>query len=218
MTNLSSEATGSTQNQQEKITSSLIAVTIFIILVIPAVVIAADLKSGIYENLALAVAPNGTVIGRYEESQGEGVSKNCSFFLRGKSRNGEATVITWSDHVLSGIVKAVKGGVDLKVAKGTEHAGCGLVLLPQISDGLALDLVRQTKWLDLVRITTERAVLHTDPSGSGETRGFLHKGTTVGVITRRNGWLLVESIFQQKAKSGWIRESEAKQPKPPLPQ
>lgn len=176
---------------------------------------AEELKSGFYENLAMAVGRNGAVVGVYKENQGEGVTKDCSFFLRGASTNNEALVMTWSDRLLPGTVKAINGGVVLKVENGTDHAGCGLVLLPQISNGIELDLVRLTKWLDLQEIIAERAVLHSAPSSKWKSNGTLHKGAIVGILRQKDGWIQVEPVFQAIRIVGWIQSREAVRLTPP---
>ncbi len=176
---------------------------------------AGELKSGIYENLAIAVGRHGAVVGVYKETQGEGVTKDCSFFLRGSSANNEAHVVTWSDRLLPGAVKAINGGVDLKVNNGADHAGCGLVLLPQISTGIVLDLVRLTKWHDLQEIIAERSVLRLVPSHKGKSKGILHKGALVGILRQKDGWIQVESVFQLPSIVGWIRTRDAGQLLPP---
>lgn len=187
----------------------------FALLALPGEASAMRLISGIYENLVIAVDTKGNVVGRYQESQGEGVSKNCSFFLEGKIKSGKASVTTWSDRVLPGVVTAVKGGVELKVANGRDHAGCGLVLLPQISGGMPLDLIQRTKWLDLRRICAVGTMLRAKPFISQEPASPLPKGTTVGVLAEKDGWLLVESTDLETRKRGWIRAGEATRPKPP---
>jgi hypothetical protein len=53
---------------------------------------------------------------------------------------------TWSDRQLPGVLTAL---IELKVPGGREHAGCGLVLLPEISDGIPLDLIQLTALQDL---------------------------------------------------------------------
>lgn len=176
---------------------------------------AGELKSGVYENLAIAVGRHGAVVGVYKENQGEGVTKDCSFFLRGSSANNEARVMTWSDRLLPGTVKDIPGGVDLKINNGTDHAGCGLVLLPQISTGIVLELVRLTKWLDLQEIIAERAVLHLVPSHKGKLKGVLRKGALVGILRQKDGWMQVESVFEPHSTVGWIRSREAGQLMPP---
>jgi hypothetical protein len=213
---MTSSSKGATRSMQEGNLRRRLPFILFVLaLVIPIHCIAGELHSGIYENLVLAVDPAGDVIGRYEESQGEGVSKNCSFFLKGKARSGEANLITWSDRVLPGVLRAVKDGVELKVPSGGDHAGCGLVLLPQMSEGIPLDLVRRTKWLDVRVVAAEQAVLHPKPADSRQTVGFFPRGTMVGVLTKKDGWLLVESTQLEHKKVGWIKEGEAKEPTPP---
>lgn len=166
--------------------------------------------SGTYEGLALAVGSDGKVTGMYREVQGEGVEKTCAFYLIGRVTGQEIKVATWSDRVLEGTLKAVKGGVELKIPRGREHTGCGLVLLPEIAEGIRLDLVRQTQWQELRKVGIKRVRIYAEP-GKRPLKRLLVKGDVVGVTVKdkEGKWLQVEEVGGKPA-GGWIRDGDSK--------
>lgn len=176
---------------------------------------AEQFRPGIYENIIVAVDKSGNITGRYQESQGKGVRKTCSFYFKGKAKGGVAEILTWSDRRLPGELRALKDGVELKVPAGRGHAGCGLVLLPQISEGLSLDLIKQTTWLDLRTVPQHGAKLYAKPITSGQVIGTVPRGVTVGVLERKGEWLLVESTSLNSKHKGWIPTAQTKCPAPP---
>jgi hypothetical protein len=176
---------------------------------------ASRFESGIYEGLMLAVDAQGNVTGFYREEQGEGVTKTCSFFLSGKATSDETSVITWNDETFPGTIKSEKGGVKLKIARGREHPGCGLVLLPQISDGITLDQVIKAKWIGLRKIVRQRVYLHSEPVSSKKLRAFVVKGDVVGVVSESGGWLLVEYPGRTMTTKGWMQASDTMKWDPP---
>ena len=171
--------------------------------------------SGFYEGLMLAVDSEKNITGFFREEQGEGAVKKCSFFVSGKATSNEINITTWNKEVFPGTLKAEKEGLKLKIAKGREHPGCGLVLLPQIAEGLLLDQVYNSKWVGLRVISSRRAYFHSDPVSLKKLRSFLVKGDVVGVLSENNEWLQVEYIVGKKTTKGWILATEAAKPTPP---
>lgn len=169
-------------------------------------------SSGTYEGLSLAVDRQGNVTGYFREEQGIGVTKSCSFFLTGKATSDEIELLTWSDLVLGGKLRSVRDGVELKIPEGREHSGCGLVLLPQIEEGLPLDMVGKANWTHLRQVPKKVALY---PTASSEKQsGSLRRGEVVGVITEKAGRLKVETLGQKKI-GGWIQADAAMQLKAP---
>jgi hypothetical protein len=153
---------------------------------------AAKLESGVYENLMLAITHDGHLIGYFKEEQGEGVKKRCAFFLAGEVRDGDAELTTWSGPALRGRITAQKDGVTLAIPKGREHPGCGLVLMPEVATGVALDRIAAAPWLDLRQVAVDRAYFFEDPQGNKRMRAYLVKGDVVGVLAEHGEWLKVE--------------------------
>jgi hypothetical protein len=176
---------------------------------------ASRFESGVYEGLMLAVDAQGSITGFFREEQGEGVTKTCSFFLAGKATSDEISVVTWNDKVFPGTIKAEKDGVRLKIARGREHPGCGLVLLPQISDGITFDQVAKAKWIGLRRIVQQRAYLHSEPVSSKKLRAFVVRGDVVGVISESGEWLQVEYPGRKMTTKGWLQANDTMKLDPP---
>lgn len=167
---------------------------------------AARPAAGLYEGLMLAVSPQGTVTGHYVEEQGEGVVKRCAFSLSGQlAPGGEAAVSSWSNVQLPGRLKFDKGGVTLTLPEGSQHAGCGLVLLPQIATGLALDLVAPAQWVELRTISVDKASFFENPQSPKPRRAYVVKGDVVGVLAEKDGWLQVEYPAKGKRVAGWLQ-------------
>ncbi len=186
----------------------LLCAKVFVLLAVCLSACAGDsqprLTSGYYEQLMLAVDAQGKLTGYYREEQGEGVVKTCSFFLTGNGTSGEIPVVTWNDEVYPGTLKAQKGGVTLKIEKGRDHPGCGLVLLPQISKGLDLDHVASAQWSELRQIGKERTYFHSAPQASKVLRSYVAAGDVVGVVAERGEWLEVEYRGKKATSKGWI--------------
>lgn len=158
-------------------------------------------SSGTYEGLSLAVDRDGSVTGYFVEEQGVGVTKTCSFYIKGKATSDDIRIITWSDEVLKGKLRVVESGVELKIPEGREHTGCGLVMLPEIEEGIPFQLVRKASWAHL-RWVPKKVALYSTAS-SEKPSGFLNRGEVVGVIAEKAGWLKVETLGVKKME-GWI--------------
>ena len=163
-----------------------------------------DLRPGRYEGLMLAIDRQGRVTGYFREDQGQGVVKSCQFFLSGRKRGVRADVLTWSTIALPGRLAMTVDGLLLKLPKGREHAGCGLVLPPQIDTGLTLDKIFDAGWQQLRRVAVERARLHPRPDAD-PGRAFVVRGDVVGVLERQGDWLRVEHQSDSRSTRGWIR-------------
>jgi hypothetical protein len=104
---------------------------------------ASILQSGVYEGLMLAVSSGGSVTGYYSESLDEGGKRTCAFYLAGAmAKSGDAEVTSWSSVQLPGRLTASANGVTLAIPDGQTHAGCINVLIPEINEGVELDVTR----------------------------------------------------------------------------
>lgn len=174
----------------------------------------AELKSGVYEGLMLAVSPDSDVSGYYRESQGDGVTKTCSFFLAGHGKT-KASVVTWSDESFPGMIKAVDGGVVLQIEKGRDHPGCGMVLLPTISKGLALDRVADSNWIGLAVAAAPKTFLFGQPQEDQQGRSYVVAKDVLGIVSARQGWLEVEYVNGDRRTTGWVKEGDVRKVSPP---
>ncbi len=177
--------------------------------------VTARFRSGHYEQLILAVDPRGRVTGYYREDQGQGVVKRCAFYIAGRGKGGAIAVVTWSERAFPGTLTAQKDGVNLRIAQGREHAGCGLVLLPQISQGLDLDRVGDGKWTELRKISSPRAYIHSAPDTAENRKAFGVSGDLVGVISKQGAWLNVDYFGRNGTVRGWIRANTSSKLVPP---
>lgn len=169
------------------------------------------LRSGVYEGLALAVDPDGRVDGLFVQEQGEGVAKRCSFRLHGVlNPDGSLNIQSWSGTArLPGDLRATRSGVLLRLPNAREHAGCGLVLPPEIDNRLELSRVEATRWLSLRVMLAEGVTLQDKPGGAAMDGGRMPKGTQVGVLQSLGAWLEVESLtdLHERAR-GWVRHAD----------
>jgi hypothetical protein len=174
-----------------------------------------QLASGIYEGLMLAVDRNGVVSGYYQESQGTGVTKTCSFYLSGQEKGERADLLTWNVETFPGSLEAAEHGVVLRVEKGRDHPGCGSVLSPLISQGLLLDRVAVANWTSLRRVTATRTFLFPKPDPNAKSRTYVVMGDLVGVLFQNGDWSRVEYVNGQTRVDGWIRTADAVELQPP---
>ena len=166
---------------------------------------AAPLRSGLYEGLVLAVAPDGRVTGRYREEQGEGVIKTCAFTLTGRAAaNGAAIVARGGGTVLRGRLAVALGGVTLTLPHARDLPGCGLVLMPEIDRGLELDRTGAGGWRELVRVKAARVSLKAQPTGA-PSRAYVVRGDVLGVTARRGGQVqVVYPSARANPSKGWV--------------
>ena len=170
---------------------------------------------GAYENLLLAVNKNGAVTGYYREVQGDGVTKTCSFFLQGEAKDGIANITTWGEKPFAGVLKADGNKVNLKIEKGQEHPGCGLVMMPEIATGLSFDLLTQARWSELRTIASEKSYSHSEPNANKGLKSYLVKGDVIGVVANQGEWLQIDYYSgDAKISRRWIykRDTETLQP------
>lgn len=167
--------------------------------------------AGRFEQLDLAVAPGGHVLGSYREVQGEGVTRTCAFALSGvvdASGRGKITASAGTGPAQAGTIVANAGSVVIALPHGRDFPGCGSVLMPEIASGLELTKTASAAWTSLVRIGAERARLHIAPS-SPATHGYLVRGNVAGVTGVSGDWLAIDFIGDTgRSSKGWIARSD----------
>ncbi|WP_288375303.1 hypothetical protein [uncultured Pseudomonas sp.] len=171
---------------------------------------AAALKAGQYDALMLAVTPDRQVEGYYSEALGEGVTRHCTFYLKGQiSGDGAVALATWEDQTFPGSLAATGDGVTLTVARGREHPGCVSVLMPEIATGLELSRYAEKPWIALLTVTADKAYLRKQAGSSASKRPYIVKGDVVGVLAFKDGWAKVEFINQDdRSFTGWISQGQ----------
>jgi len=174
------------------------------------------LSPGQYEGLMVAITPDHKVEGYFSEEIGEGVSRRCAFYFQGQLDDATPMrVTTWSRRAFPGSVAATADGVELRVPKGQEHPGCGSVLGPMISTGLALSRTASKRWVGLATVSVERAYLQKNLGEHGSTGPYIIKGDVVGLLAYQRGWAHVEFTGNdERSHIGWIRQDQLNPLKP----
>ena len=166
-------------------------------------------EPGVYENLLLGVNKNGSVTGYYREAQGEGVVKSCVFSFKGEAKESSANIIVGGDKSFPGEIKAGTDEINLKIEKGRELPGCGLVLMPEIATGISFDLITKAPWSELRVITNEKSYFHSEPKADKQLKSYLVKGDVVGVVATQNDWLQIDYYSSNgKMTRRWINNHE----------
>lgn len=166
-------------------------------------------EPGVYENLLLAVNSNGVVTGYYREAQGEGAVKTCAFTFKGEAKAGVANILVGSDKSFAGEIKAGSDDVNLKIAKGRELPGCGLVLMPEIASGLSFDLITKAPWIELRIIASEKSYFYSEPKADKQLKAYLVKGDVVGIVASEGDWLQIDYYSSSgKTSRRWINNKE----------
>ncbi|WP_231421476.1 hypothetical protein [Pseudomonas sp. Leaf59] len=167
--------------------------------------LAAELHSGRYEGLMLAVTPQHEVEGYYAEQMGEGVTRSCAFYLQGKPD----ALTTWLDAAYPGSVAPSVDGVTLTVEQGRQHPGCMTVLMPEIATGLDLSETADTQWIGLVTVSADKAYLLESPGADAAKRPYIVKHDVVGVLAFKDGWAQVEfTNAGDRTYTGWISQDQ----------
>lgn len=170
------------------------------------------LRSGVYEGLALAVGPGGSVEGLFVHEQGQGVTKRCSFFLKGAvARDGTVKVDSWSVSArMYGDLRTTPSGLMLRLPQAREHSGCGLVLPSETDFALELSSVEATRWIALRVVSAARVALVDKPGEQHAGKFSLPKGSPLGVLQVKGQWLEVESLLDLNHRAkGWVRQTDA---------
>ncbi len=168
------------------------------------------LESGLYEGLMLAVSSEGKVTGYYQEEQGENPGKRCTFFFSGTTNEqGGAKIQSWSSRIkLLGNITAQPDAIVVTIPKGREHDGCGLVLMPEIDQGLSLTRIAQVPWRELRTITATKVHLSKMPTDGAAQKAYLIRGDVVGVLQTKDQWVEVEYVASERRIKGWVKELE----------
>ena len=118
-------------------------------------------------------------------------------------------VTSFDGQTTSGSLKPDGNGVMLKVVKGRELPGCGMVLMPEIAQGLSLERLFAANWVGLRQVTSSRAYFSSAPSEQKQLKSFVVKGDVVGVLAEKDAWLNVEYVRADgKRTAGWLRKSD----------
>lgn len=169
-------------------------------------------KSGIYEQVLLAVTPENTVEGYYFEENTSGPSIKCSFGLYSeinKNNLSKIPVVTVSTDSFAGTIEKTADGIKLTIPE-EEHPGCGMLIQPEIkTEGVEYSLTEKKDWIGLVTISSEKAYLRKTLDEKTKGKVYVVKDNTVAVIKYQGDWSYVEFLnSESKSYKGWIKKSE----------
>jgi hypothetical protein len=182
---------------------------------------AAAASSGIYEQVLLAVGPDGAVQGRFLDTLGQSVTETCTIFFSAAPGSDPTIALKTWDSVRArggGKLAASSGSIMLTVKAYRQFAGCGMAGSPELAAGLSLDLTRATSWTALEQVSAPKAYLHGAPADGKQPRAYVVQGDVVGLLGTSEGWAHVEYVPPQdttKSVVGWIRAGEAAPLAPP---
>ena len=169
-------------------------------------------KPGKYEELMLAVDQEGNLEGYYNESQGEGIVKTCTFFFKGKAADSRADITAWNDQSVPGVLKAEAKGVNLRIEHGRDFPGCSMVLMPEIAQGISLDKTMEAAWNTLDVVDSERAYLYSAPVDDKKLKTYLIKNDVAGVLAKQGDWVKIEFPREgKKSVTGWVKAVDVKE-------
>ena len=187
--------------------------------VILAFAVAAAVLPGQYEDLMVAVAPDGQVIGRLFEQRGTGPHFSCEVLFAGRPRpDGSVVGASWADGEKPhrATLTPQGTGVTLSAPGASSYPGCGMTMGAELDDPLDLTKTARARWLALLRILPRRAVLRPAPSAKAPPRPYVVEGDVVGMLSRRPGWVEVEVVSDAgKRIKGWLPTREASPIEPP---
>lgn len=166
------------------------------------------LRSGQYEQLLLAVTPDGYVEGHYYDEMPGATRITCSFSMSGPvDAMGHATLATRVPMGFAGKLQADGDGVAFSVESATEIPGCGMLLPPEINTGLALSLIEPKQWIGMARVEDPRAYLYQTPQEQAAHSRYLVRADVVGILGCKDSWCEVEFISKAGASHiGWLKE------------
>ena len=171
--------------------------------------------SGVYEQLLLAITPNGTVQGLFNNTSGQGVTQTCKIFFAGAAVEGSTIPLkTWDAKGSkgSGSLNLNSQAVTFSAKNYRQFAGCGMAGDPDLETGEEFELTRATAWTALERISAAKAYLHGAAGDAKQPRSYVVKGDIVGLLGTASGWLHVEYVLPtdtSKSVEGWIKAEEA---------
>ncbi|MBV4369090.1 hypothetical protein [Erwinia phyllosphaerae] len=170
------------------------------------------LKSGVYEQLKLAVSSSGEVTGYYADSMGDNASQTCIFTLHGSRQSvGEATISAHSAQDYPGKLSGTDSGVMLTLPQGQQQPGCMNLLPPDVATGIEFTRGLETQWQTLAQAAAEKVYLHKSPAADGGKKVWIIKNDVVGIIAKKENWSQVQFVNDNgKSTIGWVETSQLK--------
>ncbi|KQM61350.1 MULTISPECIES: hypothetical protein [unclassified Sphingomonas] len=172
---------------------------------------ASSLRSGLYEGLSLAVAPDGRVVGRFLMEQEGGGNRRCDFVVTGRLDARGATVRALATPYGAkqppvGRIDPTGDGVRLTLPGSGNLSGCAQVAGPFLDDPKGLELSRTGAggWTGLARVRAVKVPLRAQPGGAAG-RAYVVQGDVVGIAARSGANVRVIYPSDRQVRSeGWV--------------
>ncbi|WP_294322573.1 hypothetical protein [uncultured Sphingomonas sp.] len=170
---------------------------------------APGLRSGLYEGLSLAVAPDGRIVGRFlMEDEG---NRRCDFVVTGRSDAKGATIRALATpygatRPPSGRIDPTGDGVRLTLPGSGNLSGCAQVAGPFLDNPKGLELSRTGAggWSDLARVKAAKVPLSAQPGGA-TGKAYVVRGDVVGIAARSGANVRVIYPSDRQVRSeGWV--------------
>lgn len=171
--------------------------------------------SGKYEQISIAVDKNGRVTGFYKEQLGDNFS--CYFGFSGDLKDGKAT-ISVDEEGYEGRLHFEGDNLVLAIPQAQDLPGCGMVLIPEIAEGVIYGIKKATNWIEIKIVPADGVALRKEPNSDSDILELLKKWHVLGVLEHKNNWskvsfykvYLVEDKIVKGFKEGWVETSSLK--------
>lgn len=178
------------------------------------------LRSGVYEDVMLAVGPAGQVAARLYETRGARPSFSCEVLFAGRAGpGGRVDGVSWAQGEAAhpATLRPTADGVVIDAPGASDYPGCGMTMGEILDQPDEESLSAPARWTALLRVTAPRAVLR-PAAADGARRPYLVRGDVVGLVGARPGWLEVDYLNAAGRRvHGWLRPGEAAAITPPAP-
>lgn len=182
---------------------------------------APPLRSGQYDELMLAVAPDGQVLGRIYETRGDGPYFSCEVLFAGRvGKDGRVAGVSWADGEAPhpATLRGTASGAEMIAPGASSYPGCGMTMGSELDGPIPLSRSAPAAWTTLLRVVAPRPPLRPSPHEGAARRPYVVKGDVVALVARQSGWLKVDYASDSgRRPSGWLREDEVTAIRPPSP-
>ena len=175
----------------------------------------ADIRSGKYEQVSIAINGEGRLTGYFKEDRGDSFS--CYFGFSGHLNDGEA-VISVDDEGFKGRLHFEGNNLVLAIPEAMEIPGCDMILLPIIAEGVEYGPKVQANWIEIKIIPKDGVALRNSADSNSEVLEVMNQWHVLGVLEEKNNWSKVSYYKLERVgdeivrgfKEGWVESSALK--------